>query len=193
MSLNTWSETLITAQIDGTALASSTTPTSIIPPAARFTLPSNFFSVIGKSIRVKAFGRISTVVTTPGNLTLDVRFGTVAVPIVVFNGGASALNVAAQTNAAWDFEATLTCRAIGASTTANMIGVGKFISRASLNAPAVGTTTGVGTVLLPDTAPAVGTGFDSTITNVVDLFATFSVSNAANSIQVHGYTLEALN
>jgi hypothetical protein len=186
-------ECLITSQIDGTALANSTTATSIIPAAARFTLPSNFFWVPGKAIRVKASGRISTVVTTPGNLTLDVRFGTVATPIVVFNGGASALNVVAQTNAAWDFEATLTCRAIGAATAANMIGVAKWISRASLNAPAVGTTTGVGTVLLPDTAPVVGTGFDSTITNVVDFFATFSVANAANSIQVHQYSLESLN
>lgn len=186
-------EVLITSQVDGTALTNTTTATSIIPASARFTLPSNFFWVPGKAIRVKASGRISTVVTTPGNLTLDVRFGTVASPIVVFNGGASALNVTAQTNATWDFETTLTCRAIGSGTSANMLGVGKWISRASLNGPAVGTTTGVGTVLLPDTAPAVGTGFDSTITNVVDLFATFSVANAANSIQVHQYSLESLN
>lgn len=193
MSLNTWVETLITAQVDGTALTNSTTQTSIIPPAARYTLPSNFFSVIGKSIRIKAAGRISTVVTTPGNITFTVDFGTVASPIGVFASQATALNIVAQTNATWDFEAVLTCRAIGSATSANLMGTAKWISRASLNAPAVGTTTGVGVVLMPDTAPAVGTGFDSTITNVVDLQATFSVANAANSIQVHTYTLEALN
>lgn len=186
-------ECLITSQVDGTALTNTTTATSIIPAAARFTLPSNFFWVIGKQLRVRAAGRISTVVTTPGNLTFAVNFGTVATPIIVFNGAATALNVAAQTNATWDLEVLLTCRAIGASTSANMMGTAKWTSRASLNGPAVGTTTGVGTVLMPDTAPAVGTGFDSTITNVVDLFATFSVANAANSIQVHQYSLESLN
>lgn len=192
MSLNTWVETLITAQIDGTALASSTTATSIIPPAARFTLPSNYFS-IGKALRLRAIGRISTVVTTPGNLTLAVNLGSVASPIIAFTSGTMALNVTAQTNATWWAEILLTCRAIGATTTANLMGTGSFVSRALLNAPAVGTTVGVGMELMPDTAPAVGTGFDSTITNVVDFFATFSVSNASNSIQVHQYTLEALN
>jgi len=193
MSQNGWVETLISAQIDGTALTNTVTATSILPPAARFTLPANFFSYIGKSMRVRAFGRISTVVTTPGNLTLDVRLGTVASPIVAFNGGASALNIVAQTNATWDFEAILTARSIGNGVLATLMGAAKWTSRASLNAPAVGTTTGVGIVLLPDTAPVVGTGFDSTVTNVVDMFATFSIANAANSIQVHGYTLESLN
>src|SRR6266404_5028435 len=98
---NSFYEVLITSQIDGTALTASTTPTSIIPPAARFTLPSNFFA-IGKSIRVKASGRISNVVTSPGNITLDIRFGTVATPIVVWNGGATALNILVNTNATWD-------------------------------------------------------------------------------------------
>lgn len=186
-------ETLITSQIDGSALTNTTTATSIIPAAARFTLASNFYAYIGKQLRIRASGRISTVVTTPGNITFAVNHGTVATPIIVFTSGTSALNVAAQTNAAWDLEVLLTCRAIGASTSANLMGTAKWTSRASLNAPAVGTTTGVGTVLLPDTAPAVGTGFDSTITNVVDLFATFSVANAANSIQVHQYSLESLN
>ncbi len=184
---NSFYEVLITSQIDGTALTASTTPTSIIPPAARFTLPSNFFA-IGKKLRVKASGRITTV-TTPGNLTLDVRLGA---STVIFNGGATALNATVQTNQTWELEVDLTCRSIGNSTLATILGTGKWTSRASLNGPAVGTTTGVGVVLLPDTAPVVGTGFDSTVTNVVDLFATFGTNNA-NSIQVHQYSLESLN
>ncbi len=183
-----WQETLITSQVDGTALTGSTSATSILPGAAKLTLPPNFFDVIGKKIRVKASGRITTVVTTPGTLTLDVRFGAV----IVATSQAFALNVTAQTNATWELEWDLTCRAIGSSTTANMMHTGKWISRASLNAPAVGTTTGVGAVLIPDTAPAVGTGFDSTTSQVVDLFATWSISNA-DSIQVHQYELISLN
>lgn len=180
MSGNSWNQTLITSQVDGSALSNSTSATSILPGAGKFTLPANIMQ-IGTKFIFRAQGRISTVVTTPGNLTLDLRFGSV----IAWNGGASALNVTAQTNATWDLEVNAIVRAIGASTTANLIGVGKWISRASLNAPAVGTTTGVGVVLLPDTAPAVGTGFDSTASQVVDFFATFSVANASNSITCH--------
>lgn len=186
---NSFYETLVTAQADGTAVANSTTPASLLPAAAKFVLPSNFFANLGKKLRLKASGRISTLTAAPGNLTLDLRFGST----VVWNGGASALNLTAQTNATWDFEAELTCRAIGQSTTAVLIGVGRLITRASLGAPAVATATGVGAVLLPDTAPAVGTGFDSTASQAVDFFATFSVANAANSILLHQYSLESLN
>lgn len=185
-------ECLITSQVDGTALTNSTTATSIIPAAARFTLPSNFFWVPGKMLRVTASGRISTVTTTPGNLTLDIRLGTVASPIVVYTTGTMSLNTTAQTNATWSSQFILTCRAIGAGTSANLMGTGFWASRAVLGSAAVGSG-GDGVDVQPDTAPAVGTGFDSTITNVVDLFATFSVANASNSILCHQYVLESLN
>lgn len=188
MSLNSWGQTLITAQVNGSALSNTTTATSILPGAAKFTLPANVLQ-IGTKLILRAQGTISTVVTTPGNMTFDVRFGSV----VVWNGAATALNVTAQTNATWDLEVNLICRSIGASTTATMLGVGKWISRASLNAPAVGTTTGVGTVLLPDTAPAAGTGFDSTSAQIIDLFSTWSVANASNSITLHQYELVLCN
>lgn len=185
-------EVLITAQGDGAALANSTTPTSLLPAAAGFTLASNFFANIGKQIRIKARGRVSTVVTTPGTLTLDIRLGTVASPIVVFNGGAMNLNTTAQTNATWELEADLVCRAIGSGTSASILGIGRFTSRALIGSAAVASGY-PGSALLPDTAPAVGSGFDSTITNRVDLFATWSVANASNSITLHQFSLESLN
>jgi|SRR2546428_3740083 len=184
MSLQGWQETLITQQVDGTALANSTTATSLLAPAAKFTLPANYMA-IGRTLRVTARGRISNIVTTPGTITLDVRFGSV----VVFNGGAVSMNITAKTNVTWDFEAILTCRAIGASTSANMLGIGSFQSESI-----VGSAAGIaGEALLPASAPAAGTGFDSTAAQVVDLFGTFSVANAGNSIQSHLYTLESLN
>jgi hypothetical protein len=188
MSVQTWQETLITAQVDGSALSNSTTATSILPAAARYTLPSNYF-YIGTKLRIKAGGRISTVVTTPGTLTLAINFGTIASPIIVFNGGAMSLNTTAQTNDTWLLEAVLTCRAIGSGTNANMMGVGQWTSAA-----VVGAASGVGLpLLIPATAPAVGTGFDSTLTNTVDLFATWSVANASNSLTLHDFSLESMN
>lgn len=185
----TFYECGVAGQSAGAAIANSTTPTSLLPAHARLLLPGDFWDRPGKKVLLKANGVISTVVTTPGNITFDVRIGTV----VAWNGGASALNVTAQTNASWALEVELTCRAVGISTSANLIGMGKWWSRASLGAPAVGTTTGVGTVLLPDTAPVVGTGFDSTASAVLDLFGTFSIANAANSITLYQYSFESVN
>lgn len=184
-SLQTWQETLVSAQVDGTALNTSTTPTSIIPAAARFTLPANFMA-IGKVLRVTAKGRVSTF--TSGTLTLDVRMGPTS-NIIVFTGPAMVM-IISLTNKTFIMDVMLTCRAIGSSTSANLMGIGQITS------PAVGTSaTGAAanTLMLPDSAPAVGTGFDSTVAMVADLFATWSVSNAANSIQVHQYALESLN
>jgi hypothetical protein len=180
MSLQTWSETLISAQVDGTALNTSTTPTSILPAAAKFTLPANFHS-IGKVLRVTGNGRISTT-TGPPSITFDLRFGST----VVWNGAAF-VTVASLTNKSWELMALLTCRAIGA--TANLMGIGKFTSSI-----VVGSTGGnANTAVLPDSAPAVGSNFDSTAAQVVDLFATWSASSASNSVQLHSFTLESLN
>lgn len=187
MSLATFMETLVTGQVDGTALASSTAATSIIPAAAKITLPTNYFQ-IGKKIHIKAMGRISNIVTTPGTLTLDVRFGSV----IVFTSQALALNIVAKTNVTWYAEFDLLCRTIGNGTVATMMGAGKFISESVIGSPA-SSAGGVGMTLMPASAPAVGTGFDSTASQTVDLFATWSVSNAANSIQVHEYEVIAQN
>ena len=84
-----WLQTLNNSPIDGTALANSTVATSLLPPIAKPTLPANYFTSAGKLFKLRASGRISTVVTTPGTLTLDVRFGSV----VVFNGGAMTLTL----------------------------------------------------------------------------------------------------
>lgn len=184
MSLQGWQETLISAQVDGTALNTSVAATSILPAAARFTLPANFMA-IGKVLRLRAWGRVSTF--TSGTLTLDVRMGPTST-IVVFNGGAVAM-VISLTNKSWQLETLLTCRSIGAATTATLFGQGLLTSSA-----VVGSSGGAASsAILPDSAPAAGTGFDSTVSNVVDLFATWSVSSASNSIQLHQYTLEALN
>ena len=41
---------------------------------------------------------------------------------------------------------------------------------------------GVGVIVLPDTSPGVSNGFDSTVSNVIDLFGTWGTNNA-NSIR----------
>lgn len=43
----------------------------------------------------------------------------------------------------------------------------------------------------PNTAPAVGTGFDSTIAQTLDLFVAQSVSNAGNGFQLQQYSVKS--
>lgn len=192
MSRSTWVETLITAQGDGPAYNTSTTPTSILPAQAKLTLPAQFFHAPGDKVRIKGFARLSNIVTTPGTLTVDVRMGPTA-NIAVYTSAAMQMSTTAHTNASLEFEINLTCRSVGNGTVATLEGLGKFTSQAlSLTAVADSTTT-MATLLAPATAPAVGAGFDSTAAMLVDLFATFSVNNAANSLTLHDYSFESLN
>jgi hypothetical protein len=86
----------------------------------------------------------------------------------------------------------LTCRSIGSGTAATMMHQGRWSSESVIGSalPAAG---GVGSHVLPNAAPAVGTGFDSTAVQIVDLFATWQTANAGNTIQCHQFILEALN
>jgi len=193
MSAYSWKELVAAAFADGAALANTTTPTSLLPTAAKATLLPGFFDRLPKKLSLYASGRISTVVTTPGTLTFDVRFkDSGGNTVIVWNGGAINLNTTAQVNASWELWVKLAQRALGSGTAANLIGVGRWASRALVGSAAVAAG-GVGAIVLPDTAPAVGTGFDSTLSQIVDLFATWSVANASNSITLHDYELTAEN
>lgn len=187
MSMSSWRECLISSQVDGTALTNTTTATSLLPAQAKYLLSGGRLDVPGKVIRVTATGRISTVVTTPGTFTFDLRFGSTA----VLSSGAFVLNTTAQTNVNWDLEMVGTLRVVGSSAT--IFPGGTWSSHAVIGsaAPTAGTA---GTHMIPfNAAPAVGTAFDSTATATVDLYGTWSVANAANSITLHQYTLEILN
>ena len=170
---------IASASADGTALTNSTTATSILHGSGIGTIPAGALQV-GSQIKMLLRGRMSTVVTTPGTLTFDMRLGSVIISAL----GALNLNTAAQTNASWELELLATIRALGSGTVANALVTGKFTSRALVGS-AVVASGGNGIIVLPDTAPAVGTGFDSSAAQAVNVFAAWSVANAANSIQVH--------
>lgn len=177
MSKLSFSELLFQQAAAGTALTNTTTATSLLTNLEKYVLPANFFE-IGKKLRIEAGGRISTH-SSPGTLTLDTRFGS----IVVFNGGASPTLAASQTNVTWELLMDLICWTKGPTTAATLYGRGKLVT-AGLTALIQ---------LLPATSPAPGTGFDSGAAQTVDLFATWSVANAANSIRCDDYSIIALN
>lgn len=182
MTLGYW-KSLITAQVDGPALTAAAAATAL-PAAAKFTLPPNFFDGLGQQIRVRASGRISSLITTPGTARYDLRFGA----NVVMDSLAILLDtVAGHTNVGWELEMTGTIRALGAS--ANMIWSGKWTCEDLLGVPATAPK-GVLSAILPwNAAPAVGANFDSTLAQVVDLF--FTQTAATGAMTLHQYELEA--
>lgn len=185
MSIQGWQETLITSQVDGTGLTAAAAAT-MLPAAAKYTLPANFFS-IGKKIRIVASGRISSLITTPGTARYDVRFG----GTVVFDSLAILLDtVAGHVNVHWMMNIELVCRAIGA--TGNLFPTNCWwMSEDLLGVPATAPK-GVLTATLPwNTAPAIGANFDTTTTQQVDVFFTQTV--ATGSMTCHSYELIANN
>ena len=186
MSIQGWEETLVSAQVAGPTISTFTAATTLLPTQAIYTLPANYFS-IGKTLRMRAAGQISSF--TSGTFTFNASLGSLASPISVWTPGAIT-TVVSLTNQTWVLEIELTCRSVGSGTAATIIGIGKITSPILTGGTSAAQAM---TWLLPSTAPAVGSGFDSTITNVVNLFIACSVSNAANAITLMQYALESLN
>lgn len=180
-----YESTLVEAQSDGTAVT-TTAEGTLLPGSCRVLLPSGYINRIGKRLLVRATGRISNIATTPGTLTLRFKLGTSGSPITVAASTAIPLNTTVKTNVSWFLDLGLTVRSIGSGTSATIFGQGSFQSE-SVSGSAAGLANAV---MFQASAPAVGTGFDSTIANFIDLSAQFSLTG--NSIQLHTFGLEDL-
>jgi hypothetical protein len=189
MSLQTWQETLVSAPASGASFGTYTTAKTVLPSGCLVTLPANWW-YIGRVIRVTVQGGIGTLVTTPGTITLQHNIGSTA----VFSSGAIQLNATAHTNLPFELVTTLRCVSIGASTSATLLGQAHLHGVMFTRTAGQTDQANIGdSMMVPITAPAAGTGFDSTAAGTLDFFAGFSISNAANTIQIYNYIVEALN
>jgi len=181
-------ETIATSQVDGPALASFTTAVSCLPTPARHTIaPDDWY--LGKRLWISAQGRIGNVVTAAPTFTFQFMLGPTS-NIIAFTTGAILCSTTAHTTLPFWLDIMLTCRAMGSGTSANLIGQARAMSRAFVDVSGADVTTiGHPDLLVPETNPAVGTGFDSNVANIADLFVACSASNAANTVQVTQYSL----
>lgn len=187
-------QTYVTLAAPGTAIASSSTRTSMTVGStqARYTLPANSLKMPGDQLLIEASGIISTVVTTPGTLTLDVALGGTA----NMSTGAMTLNTTAQTNDPWYLRILASAFTVGAGTAAQLRFTGYWLSEASVGAVAGATGPGPGGQIVPYSGTAtgastLGTTFDSTVSNQIDIYSTFSVTTA-NSIQLLQFNVSLL-
>jgi len=176
----------------GSAVTNSTTQASLFTgvTGSQPTLPAGYFERTGKPLWLRLYGRISTVVTSPGTLNLTCRFGS----IDVFDSGAMTLNTTAQTNVQWMLDVMLFARALGSGTNGNVAGVGHFLSGAVIGAAAVGSGGATSQMTPYNTAPGTaGNGFDTTAAQLIDIQAKWSTANASNSIRLEAGVIGLFN
>lgn len=190
MPMRTYMETLVSATTAGSARTAAARA-SAIPAAAIFPLEPNYINRIGQQLLLKASGKISCVVTTPGTARYDINFlDSAAVNAIVFDSLAMSLNIVAKTDTPWYMEILLTAMAVGA--TANFMIAGYWFSAAAVNTAAIATGPGPGGFLFPfNTAPVVGANFDSRLAQTVDLQFTQTV--ATGSMTLQQYSLVSMN
>lgn len=179
MSAQGFSELLVSTQVDGPTLVAAAAATCL-PGQGKFTIPPNTFGFIGKVLRIQAWGRISSVITTPGTARFDVRMG----GTVVFDSLAILLDtVAGHTTVGWKLDIMMTVRATGSA--GNFMGQGTWTSEDLLGVPATAPK-GVLSAILPwNTAPVVGNNVDLTAAQQLDMF--FTQTAATGSMTVHQF------
>lgn len=159
-------------------VASVTLLTTDLPlVAATGLLPnlSNYFSYVGKRLRIEMFGRITTA-ATPGNLTFDIYWGTNAAAngTILASSAAQALT-ASQTNLSWTAQLDIQCRSVGSGTLGSLFCTGFAMLNEAVAAPHM---------LIPASAPAVVASLDLSAANTVSVQAKRSGSTA-ETMQVH--------
>lgn len=156
-------------------------------PAANFpVLGGQYFARPGKKMRIRLFGRMTTV-ATPGNFQLAVYYGTGgdANGVKLAETTAAAL-VANGTNLSWEADLFVHCRSIGATGTLFATGHARLALGLMLS-----TVQGSG-LLLPGSAPVVSGSCDLTAALILSVQALRS-GNTAETMQVHDMEVTSLN
>jgi hypothetical protein len=172
----------LTGDIGAVTLAA--TAKALYTPSNFPVLGGQYFSYIGKGLRIRLFGRMTTG-ATPGNGSFNVYYGTGADAngTALMTGTPVAL-VANGTNLSWMAEIDVVCRTVGSAGTLFCTGFALFNVGLllSTNAP----------MLLPASVPAASGGVDLTAASIISVQFLRSGSTA-ETMQVHNMQVQALN
>ena len=172
---------------DGTQISNSTTETIVCPD---FNIPA-YYMAPGRVLRITAFGVNSNVVTTPGTLTMRVRWGGVA-GTVLLASAAQGLDTTARTNALWRLEAFIVCRTAGATGTfmsgGQMWNINLLSSTAANLLPAL-----FGSAGAPLASGNAAVTVDTTTAKLLSVTAQFSVNTNPTNLTCQQRIIEILS
>lgn len=179
-------ETLASISGDGTALTAAARASLLQGAGGKqglWTMRPNELR-IGDVLHLRASGRISCVVTTPGTARFDLSAGVAGTAFM--DTLAIDLNVVAKTNVPWILDMEGTVRTVGNA--GNMFWQGFWLSEAGKLTAVPTTGPGPGGGTLPwNTAPVIGSNIDMTVTQIIDF--NFTQTVATGSITLHNYCL----
>lgn len=120
------------SQADGGDITLSSTDKALYVASAFPVLGGNYWSYVGKRIKIRMFGKLTTA-ATPGNGTWDIYWGSGADAngTIIVSSTAEALT-ANQTTLSWELQVSIHCRTIGTSGT--LFGCGWAIFNESVKA-----------------------------------------------------------
>jgi hypothetical protein len=185
-----YEELLAPIVVDGTAIASSSSEARLVPALM---IPANYMqpgNAPGRTLRMTARGRGTTIVTTAGTMIIRVRIAAtdIITGTTIMATGAMAADAAVQTATMWSFAGEITTRSVGSAGT--VFGMGEaslawhFKDTAAKQALQYAGSAGSAT-------PAAVT-WDMTVGQYLQFTGQWSLATAY-SIQCHEYLVEALN
>lgn len=190
MASQSWGQMIATIPVAGTLYNTYTTAKSMLTTATAteaasgfIALPPGFFQR-GSRLEFDIEAGLSSIVTTPGTFTVQVMIGAV----IAFTSGAMLMTTTGNVLLPLSGKIKLTCDTVGNGTLAKLRGQSTWWGQGIQQSGAAAANVASGaTVQGPNTAPALGTGFDSTIAQTLDLFVGFSISQATNGFQLQQY------
>lgn len=147
--------------------------------------------IYGSTIEIDALLAISNRVTGPDTFTIEVRVGPTS-NIVGFTTGAITLTTTAHTNIPCWVNIKLQTQAMGGGTLTQFKGIATLTGQMIQQGGTAGADSATlsNTIIMPNTAPALGTGFDGGAANILDFYVAQSVSNAGNGCRVDTYSVK---
>lgn len=153
---------------DLSAVTLATTDIGLYTQSNYPVLGGQYWARVGKRQKIRIFGKITTG-ATPGNLNIDVYYGTGAAANGTILASSAALTlIASQTNISYEIEVNVRCVTTGNS--GSLECTGKIIIGTAVVA--------VGLALIPASAAAAVGSLDLTATNIISVQAKRSGSTA---------------
>lgn len=190
MSSQSWGQLIASIPQAGVLMNTFTTAQSILTTGSQLaassgfiTLPPGFFMERGQLI-IRAL--VATSWASGNTMIWTVKVGAVA----AFVSGTLKVTTTGGTLEPQMLEIFLACQSTGNGTNAKLQGWGSSTGRMIVppgGTPGANYAAPSGFSPLQEASPALGTGFDSTVANTLDLHITMGTSSASNGVQLMDY------